>query len=176
MPVDSGAADHIETGMTLPRVTLPATSGPDICLADLPDLIVVFVYPWTGRPGVPNPPNWDAIPGAHGSTAEIEGFRDLAAQFEELELAIFGLSRQTTEYQCEMAERLKVPFPILSDAGGEFASAVKLPSFTTGGEIYYKRLSIMLAHGLVETVFYPIPRPEEHARDVLRWFRREMRG
>jgi peroxiredoxin len=175
MPVDSGAADHIESGMTLPRVTLPATSGPDICLADLPGCILVLIYPWTGRPGVPNPPNWDDIPGAHGSTAEIEGFRDLAARFEEFELGIFGLSRQTTEYQREMTERLKVPFPILSDAGGEFASAVKLPSFTTGGEIYYKRLSIILTHGLIETVFYPIPRPEQHARDVLRWFRREMR-
>ncbi len=173
--VDNGASNHIETGMRLPRVTLPATTGEEICVADLPGCILVFVYPWTGRPGVPNPPNWDDIPGAHGSTAEIEGFRDTAAQFEEFELGVYGLSRQTTDYQQEMVERLKVPFPILSDAYGAFAEAARLPVFETGGELYLKRISILLNHGLVETVFYPIPRPEKHARDVLRWFRREMR-
>jgi peroxiredoxin len=175
MPVDNGDSDHIQTGMTLPRVTLPSTAGDMICLTDLPGCILVFVYPWTGRPGVPNPPNWDDIPGAHGSTAEIEGFRDLDAQFEEFELGIYGLSRQSTDYQREMVERLRVPFPILSDANGEFAAAAALPTFETGGEVYLKRISILLNHGLVENVFYPIPRPEKHARDVLRWFRREMR-
>jgi peroxiredoxin len=175
MPVDNGAPGHLQSGMTLPRVTLPATSGPDICISDLPRSILLFIYPWTGRPGVPNPPNWDDIPGAHGSTAEIVGFRDLAPQFEEFELGIFGLSRQSTDYQREMVRRLKVPFPILSDASGAFAKAVILPCFETGGEIYYSRLSMVLNQGLVETVFYPIPRPEEHARDVLRWFRRKMR-
>ncbi len=175
MPVENGASDHIQSGMTIPRVTLPATSGADVCVSDLPGCVLVFIYPWTGRPGVPNPPNWDDIPGAHGSTAEIEGFRDLFHQFEEFELGIYGLSRQSTDYQREMVKRLKVPFPILSDAEGKFASAVKLPSFTAGNETYYKRLSMILNHGLIETVFYPVPRPEKHARDVLRWFRREMR-
>lgn len=175
MPVDNGASDHIQNGMTLPRVVLPATSGVDVCLNDLPGCVLLFIYPWTGRPGVPNPPNWDDIPGAHGSTAEISGFRDLAPQLEEFELDIFGLSRQTIDYQREMVERLKVPFPILSDARGTFGDAVGLPSFVTGGEIYYKRLSLVLTNGLIETVFYPVPRPEKHARDVLRWFRREMR-
>ena len=175
MPVDNGAADHLQVGVTLPRVTLPATTGDDICLSDVPGCILLFIYPWTGRPGVPNPPNWDDIPGAHGSTAEIAGFRDAYDQCEEFELGIYGLSRQSLEYQREMVERLKVPFPILSDADGKFASAAKLPSFTTGNQLYYKRLSLILNRGLVETVFYPIPRPEKHARDVLRWFRREMR-
>jgi peroxiredoxin len=175
MPADNGASDHIRSGLTLPRIVLPATSGIDVCLNDLPGCVLLFVYPWTGRPGVPNPPNWDDIPGAHGSTAEIAGFRDLSAQFDEFELDIFGLSRQSIDYQREMVTRLKVPFPILSDAHGAFADAVNLPSFTTGGEIYYKRLSLILSNGVIETVFYPVPRPEKHARDVLRWFRREMR-
>jgi peroxiredoxin len=175
MPADNGASDHIQSGMTLPRVVLPATSGIDVCVNDLPGCVLLFIYPWTGRPGVPNPPNWDDIPGAHGSTAEIAGFRDLAAQFDEFELGIFGLSRQTIDYQREMVARLRVPFPILSDARGIFGHAVNLPSFVTGGETYYRRLSVVLSNGVIETVFYPVPRPEKHARDVLRWFRREMR-
>ena len=50
-----------------------------ICRASRPKLMIV--YPWTGRPGHPNPPDWDVIPGAHGSTPELEGFRDRAAAF-----------------------------------------------------------------------------------------------
>jgi peroxiredoxin len=68
-----------------------------------------------------------------------------------------------------------VPFPILSDAQGKFAKALGLPSFETGGVTYLKRLSIIVCDGKVEIVFYPIRKPEVHARDVLKWFRQETR-
>jgi len=112
----------------------PATTGDDICLADVPGTNALIVYPWTGRPGLPNPPNWDVIPGAHGSTPELEGFRDLVSAFAQLDVALFGLSRQTTDYQREKAARLRLPLPILSDAEGRMASALHLPSFASGGE------------------------------------------
>ena len=172
---EDGGARHLKRGQRMPDLDLPTTAGRLVNFSKLGGMAVVYCYPWTGGPGLPNPPNWDDIPGAHGSTAEIAGFRDLYDQFEEFELGVYGLSRQSTEYQREMVERLKVPFPILSDADGTFASAVKLPSFTAGNQIYCKRLSLILTQGVVETVFYPVPRPEKHARDVLRWFRREMR-
>ena len=72
----------LEPGTELPSIALPTTSGEVIDLASLPGLSLVAVYPWTGRPGLANPPNWDDIPGAHGSTPELEGFRDLHAEFE----------------------------------------------------------------------------------------------
>ena len=120
---------------------------------------VLIVYPWTGRPGVPNPPNWDDIPGAHGSTPELEGFRELAGEFAGLNVGLFGLSRQTTDWQREMAARLRLPFPILSDAEGRFASALSLPSFATGGESYLKRLTLVISSGIIETLFFPVPIP-----------------
>lgn len=164
-----GGADHLKPGTPVPRAVLPATVGPDRCLAGQPGRSVLFIYPWTGRPGQPNPLNWDNIPGAHGSTPEIEGFRDLARNFAELGVSVFGLSRQATDYQQEMVQRLSVPFPILSDAGGNFAAALELPSFTTGGEVYLKRLTLILKDGRIERVFYPVPKPEAHAAEVLRW-------
>jgi peroxiredoxin len=83
----------------LPSLGLPATDGGAVDLAALPGRSLVIVYPWTGRPGLPNPPNWDDIPGAHGSTPELEGFRDRYADFLSLGVRLFGLSRQTTDYQ-----------------------------------------------------------------------------
>ena len=137
---------------------------------------MLFVYPWTGRPGHPNPPGWNDIPGAHGSTPEIEAFRDLAPEFTQLQVDVFGLSHQTTDYQREMTERLRVPFPILSDAAGRFAAALDLPSFATGGANYLKRLTLILEAGRIERVFFPVPEPEAHAGEVLHWLEQERAG
>jgi peroxiredoxin len=158
---------HLVPGTLLPRVTLPATDGSDVCLATLPGRSVIAVYPWTGRPGQPNPPNWDHIEGAHGSTPELEGFRDLADRFANTGARIFALSRQTTDYQREVAERLRLPFPILSDGDGRFSEALGLPTFATGGEIYLKRLTLAITDGRIEQIFYPVADPAGHAGEVL---------
>ncbi len=159
----------LHAGLELPSIALPATNGEAIDLASLPGLTLVAVYPWTGRPGLSNPPSWDDIPGAHGSTPELEGFRDLYAEFETRGVRVFGLSRQATDYQTELVGRLELPFPILSDAGDAFASALALPSFATGGENYLKRLTLLIDAGRVAHVFFPVADPVTHAAEVLRW-------
>jgi len=173
-PVESDGVNdtsHLKLGTALPRISLPATTGREICIADAPGTSLLIIYPWTGRQGLPNPPNWDDIPGAHGSTPELEGFRDLAGEFATLNAALFGLSQQPTDWQREMAARLRLPFPILSDAEGRFASALSLPSFSTGGEIYLKRLTLVVSSGIFETLFFPVPDPASHAGEVLRWLK-----
>jgi peroxiredoxin len=168
-PVADGAADHLRPGRALPVITLPSTDGTDICVAGLPGRSVVAVCPWTGRSGEPNLPNWDDIPGAHGSTPELKGFRDLQDRFAQDGTRIFGLSRQTTDYQRELVTRLGLPFPILSDEEGRFAEALRLPSFATGGDSYLKRLTLVVADGRIGKVFYPVTEPAGHAREVLTW-------
>jgi peroxiredoxin len=166
----SGGADHVEDGMRLPLIALPSTDGGNVVLAALPGRSLVVVYPWTGRPSHPNPPNWDDIPGAHGSTPELESFRDHHAGFVQRGIRVFGLSRQTSDYQRELVDRLALPFPILSDTAGRFTAALRLPTFTTGGEIYLKRLTLVVRDGRIERVFYPVPNPAGHAAELLAWF------
>jgi peroxiredoxin len=160
-------ANHFAAGTMLPAVLLRATDGSDVLLAAVPGRSIVVVYPWTGRPGEPNPPGWDDIPGAHGSTPELEGFRDLHAAFTERGVTIFGLSSQTSDYQREMAGRLRLPFLVLSDADGLLAAALRLPSFTAGDATYMKRLTLVLSDGLIESVVYPVADPAGHASDML---------
>ena len=162
-----GAAGALAPSVTLPAMALPATDGRAIDLAAVPGRSLVIVYPWTGRSGHPNPPGWDDIPGAHGSTPELEGFRDNHANFKRLGIQLFGVSRQTTDYQRELVSRLALPFPILSDETGRFAGALQLPSFTAGDETYLTRLTLAVRDGKVETVFYPLPDPAGHAAEVL---------
>jgi peroxiredoxin len=166
-------SDHLKQGMRLPSLLLRATDGSDIDLAALAGRCAVAVYPWTGRPGLPNPPHWDDIPGAHGSTPELEGFRDLDAEFRRLGVRLFAFSRQATDYQRELVSRLGLTFQILSDADGLFTTALRLPSFTTGGETYLQRLTLVLTDGVIEYVFHPVSDPASHAGDVLRWLKRE---
>lgn len=166
-PGDDGAARHLEPGLAMPDIALDATDGRSRSLARLTGRWVVFVYPWTGRPGLPNPPHWDDIPGAHGSTPEAEGFRDLHAAYRAAGCDVLGLSGQAAADQQEFAARVGLPFPILSDGAGALRAALSLPTFETGGVTYLKRLTLVLRDGAIERAVYPVHPPHTHARDLL---------
>jgi peroxiredoxin len=167
-PEDDGGARHLVRGLRLPDVALPSTQGGTVSLAR-EGSAVAFFYPWTGRPGTPNPPGWDAIPGAHGSTPEAEDFRNLHSAFAHLPMTVYGISSQTPEEQQELAARLHLPYPLLSDATFELASALRLPTFVTGGRTYLKRLTLVIREGRIRRNFYPVHPPHAHAREVLAW-------
>ncbi|MDO9383395.1 MAG: peroxiredoxin [Hyphomicrobiaceae bacterium] len=164
---NDGAARHLVPGLALPDIALPSTHGGAISLAGQRGLNVFYIYPWTGRPGLPDPPNWDDIPGAHGSTPEAAGFRDLHAQFHAVGAGVFGISGQDTGYQQEFSDRCKLPFALLSDAGGALRSALSLPTFETGGVLYLKRLTLIIRDGELVRLIYPVSDPAGHAADVL---------
>src|SRR5438445_6358109 len=115
-PLDDGAAKHLP-GMAMPRVSLPSTAGSFVDVSKLTAPTTVFYcYPMTGVPGKPLPEGWDLIPGARGCTPQTCGFRNHHEELLQLKAAVFGLSTQTTEYQHEMAGRLRLPFEILTDS------------------------------------------------------------
>ncbi|CAA2138602.1 peroxiredoxin [Hyphomicrobium sp. ghe19] len=166
-PEDDGAAKHLIAGTRLPDVALTATRGASVNLARYQERAVVFVYPMTGTPGVANPPDWDIIPGAHGSTPEAEGFRDAHEEFELLGYEIFGLSSQSPEGQQAFAMRAGIPYLLLSDETLAFADALKLPRFETGGATYLKRLTMIIRNGVIYRVIYPVQAPATHAQELL---------
>jgi len=168
-PVDDGGAVHLVPGTQFPDVVLPATRGGEINLGTRPDAAIVYVYPWTGRPGFADPSGWDDIAGAHGSTPETAGFRDTYAAFQALNIEVFGLSTQDTEYQQELSGRLGVPFPLLSDTEFRLQKALRLPTFEAGGAPYLRRLTFYVRDGYIGHVFYPVHPPETHAGEVLAW-------
>ncbi len=171
-PADDGATRHLVSGLALPDMALPASIGGAVNLRTRPGTALVYVYPWTGRPGVADPPGWDDIPGAHGSTPQTLGFRDRYRDFQALDIEIFGLSTQSGEHQRELTARLKVPFPLLSDAAFAFANALSLPTFTAGAAPYLRRLTLLVRDGRIGHVFYPVLPPETHAGEVLDWLAR----
>ena len=169
MPVDDGAAQHL-SGMAMASVPLAATDGTVVDLSQLSGLVVVYIYPRTGRPGVPNPDGWDLIPGARGCTPQSCSFRDHFAELKSLGVAhLFGLSTQDTAYQREAAERLHLPFPLLSDEHFCLASAMRLPVFEAEEMKLLKRMTLMIRDRLIEHVFYPVFPPDRSAGEVAAW-------
>lgn len=154
-PVDVGGARHL-TGMQLPSLALPSTRGEPINLGAVRGRLVIYCYPMTGRPGVPLPEGWDQIPGARGCTPQSCAFRDHYAELRALGAEVVGLSVQTTDYQQEMAERLHLPFPVVSDPGYRFQQALRLPTFVEAGMTLLKRVTLIARDGVVEAVHYPI--------------------
>ena len=157
-------------GRTLPSLRLPATTGGDVELSDLPPgRTVLYLYPRTGRPGEPLPDGWEEVPGALGCTPEACAFRDHHGDLSATGALVLGLSSQTPEYQREAAQRLQLPFPLLSDPTLSLAEALDLPTFELGGERFYQRLTLVVGDQGVEHVFYPVSPPEGHAEQVLDW-------
>ena len=171
VPQDDGAARHL-AGMKLPDLALPATRGGAINLALLAGRTVLYIYPRTGVPGVDLPPGWDDIPGARGCTPQSCGFRDHFAELKARGVShLFGLSTQDTGYQREAAERLHLPFAILSDAKLAFARALDLPTFSIAGMTLLKRMALVIDDGVIDKVFYPVFPPDQNAAEVVAWLR-----
>ena len=173
-PADDGSARHLP-GLALPPIALPATDGRLVRLDDAAVVLtVVYCYPRTGRPeaiSLGGTEAWNAIPGARGCTPQSCAYRDHHREFEHLSAKVYGLSTQTSEYQREAVSRLRLPFPLLSDAAGEFSAALRLPWFEVQGTRLLKRLTLIISRGRILHCFYPVFPPDKDAETVISWLR-----
>ena len=155
IPQDDGAADHL-VGMHLPAISLATTTASRFNLGESKGRLVIYCYPMTGQPNVALPEGWDQIPGARGCTPQSCSFRDHYQELRALGAEVVGLSVQSTEYQQEMADRLHLPFPVLSDVDYRLQQALRLPTFVAAGMTLLKRVTLIVNNGVIEAVHYPI--------------------
>jgi peroxiredoxin len=169
VPEDDGAANHLR-GSEVPGLSLPSTLGGHLDLASAAGgLVVVYVYPRTGRPGEPLPEGWDEVPGARGCTPQSCAFRDHVQDLAAYGASVIGISAQLLNEQREFAEREHIPYPLLSDSDFQLAGALGLPTFDVAGMRLYRRLTFIARERHIEKVFYPVFPPERDASDVLAW-------
>lgn len=175
IPTDDGACNHL-TGMRLPPIALTSTANRAVNLAQLPGWVVIYIYPRTGLPNQDPPPGWNDIPGARGCTPQACAFRDHYQDLRRLGAQVFGLSAQTSEYQREAAQRLHLPFELLSDAAFAFSARLDLPTFEIAGMTLLKRVTLIVRDGVIKKVFYPVFPPDKNAEETLGWLKREQQA
>jgi peroxiredoxin len=107
-------------------------------------------------------PDWSAIPAPldDGTTRHLVG-----ARMTSVPLTRFG--------QREAAERLHLPFAILSDEQLTLTRAMRLPTFNADGMTLLKRFTLVIDDGTVRHVFYPVFPPDRSASDVVAWLSRQ---
>jgi thioredoxin-dependent peroxiredoxin len=99
----------MKPGDKLPKLTLPATGGRDIALAEfLGKPLVVYFYPKDNTPGC---------------TQEGTDFRDLYQDFTRAGAAVVGVSRDSVRSHENFAQKYKFPFPLLSDGNEKACQA-----------------------------------------------------
>jgi peroxiredoxin len=169
-PVDDGACDHL-AGHAAPQLVLDSSQGPVDLVELAAGLAVLYVYPRTGKPDVPVPETWDALPGARGCTPQSCAFRDHVGELAELGAGIAGLSAQPLADQAEVAERLGLPYPVIADPERRLGDILRLPTFEFEGATLYRRVTLVFEAGRIVKVFYPVFPPDRNAQDVVRWLR-----
>ena len=89
---------------------------------------------------------------------------------------VFGISTQTPAALQELATRLLLPFELLSDDGFQLTEALRLPTFTAGGPRLLRRQTLVVRHGVIETVFYPIFPPDRSTVQLIEWLANRQTG
>ena len=83
------------------------------------------------------------------------------------------MSTQPPAEQSAFAAEARVTFPLLSDAGLELTTALRLPTFRAGGTVRLKRLTLLVARDrTVRDVLYPIADVTGSVADALAMVRR----
>jgi peroxiredoxin Q/BCP len=111
-------------------------------------LLVVYFYP---------------LDFAAGATAQAEEFRADYPRYRKLGATVVGISTDEPGTHKEFAAKYKLPYPLLSDRGGEVARAFGLP--LVGGATRHATF-IADRRGVVRKV-WPRVRPWGHSAEVL---------
>lgn len=155
-------------GMNLPDVELRTSARRNFNPASHRTKAIYFCYPYTGRAGVADPQEWDTIKGAHGSTPQALKFAELHEAFRKMNVDVFGLSFLSEDWIADFSALHKLPYDLLSDAEGNFSTALNLPRFKAGDREFLQRLTLLCDQGRITSVLYPVETPAENASDVLR--------
>jgi thioredoxin-dependent peroxiredoxin len=96
-------------GTKAPAFSLPSTSGGEVSLAKLKGKkVVLYFYPRDSTPGC---------------TIEACDFRDNLARVKAAGAEVFGVSKDSLESHEKFRGKYSLPFPLLSDADNEVATA-----------------------------------------------------
>jgi peroxiredoxin Q/BCP len=153
-------AKQLHVGDAAPDFALPDPSGKIIELSDFRGQaeVVLFFYPRDSTPGC---------------TKEACAFRDGFAAFHDAGAVVIGISSDSAQSHQSFAQRLRLPFLLLSDSGGMVSAQYGVDK--TLGILPGRVTFVIDKQGVVRHIFSSQFRPAKHVAEALRVLR-ELHG
>ena len=146
----------LSVGDPAPVFKLPDGNGDILDLAALKGRrVVLYFYPRDNTPGC---------------IKEACGFRDAYADFQNKDIVVLGVSTDNAKSHEKFAAKFALPFPLLTDEGGQVATAYEsygLKKFMGKEYIGVSRATFVIApDGTIEQIYKKV-KPESHAKEIL---------
>ena len=146
----------LEAGMKAPDFTLPDKDGNEISLSDfLGKKVVLYFYPKDNTPGC---------------TRQACAFAAAYEEFKKRDIAVIGISKDSTASHIKFAEKYSLPFILLSDTE---LDAIKKYGVWQEKKLYGKssmgvvRTTFIIdENGMIERIM-PKVKPDTNANEVL---------
>ena len=150
----------LEAGVQAPQFTLPDKNGKPVSLSDFAGKrVVLYFYPKDNTPGC---------------TRQACAFADAYQQFQQLDIVVIGISKDSAASHEKFAQKYQLPFILLSDP--------ELSAIQAYGVWQEKKLYGKVSMGVVRTTFIigpdgviekvmPKVKPDTNAADILAWLK-----
>ncbi len=148
----SGGTSALAVGETAPAFKLKDQKGATVSLADFAGRknVVLYFYPKDDTPGC---------------TKESCTFRDQYTAFTDVGAEVLGISSDSESSHLAFAEKYRLPFPLLADAGGEVRKQYKVPKSL--GLLPGRVTFVIDKKGVVRHVFNSQLNPTKHVSEAL---------
>jgi peroxiredoxin Q/BCP len=145
-------ARGVQVGDKAPDFALPSQSGEQVRLSDRLGhrVVVLYFYPKDNT---------------RGCTAEACAFRDSHEVFTDAGAEVIGVSSDSADRHASFADQHKLPFTLLSDAGGQVRKSYGVPAVLgmLPGRVTY----VIDRTGTVRHVFNSMTNIGQHVSDAL---------
>lgn len=146
-----------------PSFTLPSSEGKPISLKDYKDqMVVVYFYPKNET---------------SGCTIEAMAFKNFYWEFLDIGAIILGISPDEIKSHCKFADKLDLPFPLLSDSNHEAAKDYGIwKQKTMYGKEYwgFERTTFIIDKGGVIRLIIEDTKPDEHPVKALQFIKENL--
>jgi thioredoxin-dependent peroxiredoxin len=146
----------LKPGDPAPEFSLPDANGHPVNLSDFRGKrVVLYFYPRDNTPGC---------------TKEACGFRDAYSEYQAQDTVVLGISTDDAKSHTKFVQKFDLPFPLLSDADGQVATAYDsygLKKFMGKEYMGISRNTFVIGpDGRIEKIYLKV-KPENHANDIL---------